>query len=334
MKYFVTGGTGFIGGRVIKQLVDAGHQVVALVRNPSKAGHLKEMGVQLAPGDITDTMSLTGPMTGVDGVFHIAAWYKVGTRDKKIAEVINVQGTRNVLDAMKYLNIKKGVYTSTLAVFSDTKGKMVDETYRFNGHHLSEYDRTKWAAHYEVADPMIKEGLPLVIVQPGVVYGPGDTSQMGEAFKKYLQKKLPLLPKGARYCWAHVDDVAKAHILAMEKGKAGESYIIAGPPHGFIEAIQLAEKISGVKAPRMTASPGMLKFLSKVMGVIGAIFPLPADYTAETLRVTAGVTYLGDNKKAREQLGYKPRLLEQGLTETLHHLMQELGIPLPEKGKD
>ena len=307
-------------------MVEAGHEVVALVRTPHKAKDLVDLGVSVAQGDIADKESLRQPMTGVDGVFHLAAWYKIGARDKSMAERINVEGTRNVLEMMKELGIKKGVYTSTVAVFSDTQGKLVDETYRYNGPHLSEYDRTKWLAHYEVAEPMMKAGLPLVIVQPGVVYGPGDTSAVSDTFKQYLQGRLPMLPATTAFCWAHVDDVARGHILAMEKGVPGESYIIAGPPHTFVEAFELAEKITGVKAPRIRVNPAMLKLMSKLMGVIGAVVPLPETYTAESLRVVAGVTYLASNEKAKREIGYKVRSLEEGLRETLVYMMKELGL--------
>ncbi|HLY29456.1 MAG TPA: NAD-dependent epimerase/dehydratase family protein, partial [Ktedonobacterales bacterium] len=215
MRYFVTGATGFVGGRVARQLIAANHQVVAIVRSPAKAGDLAALGVEIHQGDVTDKESMRAPMTGVDGVFHIAGWYKIGVRDKRDGERINIQGTRNTLEMMRELGIRKGVYTSTLAVFSDTHGKLVDETYRYDGPHLSEYDRTKWVAHYEVADPMIKDGLPLVIVQPGVVYGPGDTSSVRTTFTQYLQRKLPLLPEKTAFSWAHVDDIARGHILAM-----------------------------------------------------------------------------------------------------------------------
>ena len=144
MKYFVTGATGFIGGRVARQLLAAGHEVITLARTPSKAQELVALGVKGHEGDITDKESLRAPMTGVDGVFHIAAWYKVGARDTSQAETINVGGTRNVLLMMKDLGIPKGVYTSTLTVFSDTRGQMVDESYKYTGtSFLSEYDRTK-----------------------------------------------------------------------------------------------------------------------------------------------------------------------------------------------
>src|SRR5688572_8724468 len=110
MRYFITGATGFIGGRLAKRLRDQGHEVVALVRNPAKAIELRDQGITLAEGDITDRASLQAQMQGVDGVFHVAAWYKIGVKDAQ-AETINVQGTRNVLETMRDLKIPKGVYT-------------------------------------------------------------------------------------------------------------------------------------------------------------------------------------------------------------------------------
>src|SRR5262249_8773474 len=149
------------------------HEVAALARNPDKAQPLLAMGANVARGDVTDKESMRAPMTGVDGVFHVAGWFKLGVRDKRDGEATNVRGTRNVLEVMKERGVPKGVYPSTLAVNSDTHGKLVDESYRFEGKHLSEYDRSKAAAH-DVAHEFIREGLPLVIVQPSVIYGPGD----------------------------------------------------------------------------------------------------------------------------------------------------------------
>jgi nucleoside-diphosphate-sugar epimerase len=327
MKYFVTGATGFIGGRVARQLLAAGHEVITLARTPSAAQDLVTQGVKVHAGDITDKESLRTPMTGVDGVFHIAAWYKVGVRDTSQAEMINVGGTRNVLEMMKELGIPKGVYTSTLTVFSDTRGQMVDESYTYTGpSFLSEYDRTKWKAHYEVARPLMQAGLPLVIVQPGLVYGPGDTSVVHQGWMNYLRGKLPISPSGTTYCWGHVDDIAHGHLLAMEQGKVGESYIIAGPKYSVVEAFTLAEQISGVRAPRLHPAPWMMKALASMIGLIGAVFPLPEPYSTESIRSSAGVSYLGSNEKARRELGYAPRTLEQGLPETLEYEMQQLGM--------
>src|SRR5207244_4623182 len=112
--------------------------------------------------------------------------YKIGSKDRAEGERINVAGTRNVLTAMRDLGIRKGVYTSTLAVSSDTHGELVDETYRSDGPWLTEYDRTKWVAHYGVAGPMIRAGLPLIIVHPGVNYGPGARSEYGPSLLRYV----------------------------------------------------------------------------------------------------------------------------------------------------
>ncbi len=121
------------------------------------------------------------------------------------------------------------------------------------------------------------------------------------------------MPSKTAFSWAHVDDIARGHILAMEQGKVGESYIIAGPTHTLIEGMQLAQKITGVPMPCLRMSPGMMKAMSATMGVVEKVFPVPADYSAEYLRINAGVTYIGSNAKAWRELGYTPRPLEEGL---------------------
>jgi len=323
MKYFLTGATGFIGGRLAQQLRQAGHEVIAIVRNPDKAQSLAAVGVKLAKGDVTDKASMRGPMTGVDGVFHVAGWYKIGQRDSSEGQKINVDGTRHVLELMQELKIPKGVYTSTLAINSDTHGQLHAETFHFTGQHLSEYDRTKAEAH-EVAKQFSAQGLPLVIVMPGVVYGPGDTSATRQNFfVNYLKRTLPIIPQGSAFCWAHVDDVAHAHWLAMEKGRPGEAYIICGPAHTLAEEMQLAQVITGVPVP-VAVPPGLIKAMSALMGVVEKFALLSEAYTSEGLRVSAGVTYLGDNSKAKRELGYNPRPLKEGLKETLEYEMKEL----------
>lgn len=323
MKYFVAGATGFVGGRIAQQLVQAGHQVVAVVRDPARAKALADLGVALHVGDVTDKESLRAPMTGVDGVFHVAGWYKIGTRDKSQGLAVNVEGTRHVLELMQELRVPKGVYTSTLAVNSDTRGRVVDETYRHTGPHLSEYDRTKALAH-QVAEAFIQQGLPLVIVMPGLIYGPGDTSTLRTNLIAYLKRQLPVIPQQTAFCWAHVDDIARGHLLAMEKGKPGETYIIGGPRHTFTEMMQVAQSITGIPVP-LAAPPWVFKTASVMMGAVETLLPMPETYTAEGLRIVAGVTYLGDNGKARRELGYDPRPLREGLAETLQHEMRLLG---------
>ena len=323
-KYFVTGATGFIGGEIVKQLVGRGHKVVALVRSPERAAMLKALGVEMHAGDITDRETLKVPMTGVDGVFHVAAWYKVGVKDP-LADQINVDGTRNVLTTMRTLEIPRGVYTSTVAVFSDTKGVVPDETYRYEGNHLSEYDRTKWIAHYRVAVPKMEEGLPLSIVMPGLVYGAGDTSGMHTALVDLLRGRLPFTPATTAFCWGHIEDTARGHILAMEKGKPGETYIIAGPRHTFEDAFDLAASIAKVRAPMVHPGPHAMRAMAAGMAMAGRFVKLPPAFTPEALRVLAGTTYFGSNEKAVRELGFAARPLAEGMAQTLEHELRLLG---------
>ncbi|HEX5839772.1 MAG TPA: NAD-dependent epimerase/dehydratase family protein [Anaerolineales bacterium] len=322
MKYFLTGATGFLGGVLARQLRQAGHDVHASIRDPKKASELQSMGVRLFPGDVTDKESMREAMQGVDGVFHVAGWYKVGVKDTSPGEKVNVQGTRNVLELMQELRIRKGVYTSTLAINSDTHGELKDESYRFSGRHLTEYDRTKAAAH-EVAKEFIAKGLPLVIVMPGAIYGPGDTSGLRRSLIEYLKGKVPMVPREAGICWGYVDDIAHAHIMGMERGVPGESYIIAGEPCTYQEAFQLASHFTGRPAPR-AVSPGIFKVMSALVRPFDPF--LPELYRSEPLRIMAGVTYWGDNSKARRFLGYNPRPLREGLESTLQHEMSLLGM--------
>ena len=322
MEYFVTGATGFVGGVLAKRLREQGHDVRASVRDPEKARDLQAVGVKLFKGDVTDKESMREAMTGTDGVFHVAGWYKIGVKDKSQAEPVNIRGTRNVLELMQELNIPKGVYTSTCAINSDTHGKVVDETYHFHGKHITVYDRTKAAAHV-VALEFVARGLPLVIVMPGLIYGPGDTSSLRTNIIDFLNGRLPMLPTQTGYCWAHVEDIVQGHILAMEKGAPGETYIIAGEPYRIADAFKLAGEITSRSAP-MIVPYQILKALSVLVRPFDNF--LPETYTSEGLRVVAGVTYWGDNSKARRELGYNPRPFRDGWGETLLHEMKLLSI--------
>jgi nucleoside-diphosphate-sugar epimerase len=326
-RYFVTGATGFVGAEVAKQLLTRGHKVVALARVPEQAALLTMLGAEVHQGDITAPDTMRAGMQGADGVFHIAGWYKTGApwADAE-ATAINVGGTRHVLDLMRELQVPKGVYTSTVAIFSDTHGSLVDETYRFDGPHLSVYDRSKWRAHYEVALPAMAAGLPLVVVLPGVVYGPGDTSAIRDVFVRHVRRRMPVVPSRTAYCWGHIEDTAHAHIEAMEHGETGQSYIIAGPRHTLREALDLASKYSGRAAPLAGVPPWLLSGVSRVLALAERAVRLPPALSSETVRVAAGVTYLGSHDKASRRWGFAPRGLDEGLRHLVEHEMRVLGM--------
>lgn len=312
MRYLVTGATGFLGGELIRQLLAIGHEVTALVRRPEKAKHLQ--GVRLFQGDVTDRSTIAPALSAVDGVFHLAAWYEVGSRNP-MAEAINVNGARNVLEEAWTAGVPRILHTSSLAVNSDTRGALVDETYRFAGEHLSEYDRTKAAAHFDVALPLARQGAPVVVVQPGVIYGPGDHSSIGQMISNWRAgKPTPHCPTAA-YCWGHVEDTARGLIAALERGEPGESYILAGPAHSLLEAFAIGSDVFNVPPPRPAIPAAVLRAGATMTTPLARLVPaLRAQL--ELLRV-GPATYLGDASKAQRQLGFSPRPLRQGFTDLL-----------------
>ena len=317
MRYAMTGATGFVGGVLARQLREAGHDVVALVRDPARAASLTSLGVELVPGDLDDTAALDLLCKDVDGLFHVAGWYKLGQRDPSVGDRVNVEGTRNVLAAAQRNDVPRVVYTSTLAVNSDTEEQVVDETYRFTGRHISDYDRTKAEAH-DIALEYAERGLPVVIVQPGLVYGPGDTAQTGVFIEQVVRGKRQPAPKGGGVCWAHVEDVAAGHVLAMERGRKGESYMLAGPRAPLAEGLRKVADIAGTKGPRVLPAR-MVSASASMMAAIGKVLPVPPDLAAETMR--AGLaTYYGTPAKAERDLGWHARPLDEGLRQTVEHL--------------
>ncbi len=317
MKAFVTGGSGFVGRHVIRKLVERGYEVVALARSESSAAILRELGAQPAAGDINDVDSMREAMRGSDVVFHIAGWYKLDSDGWLDAEKINVVGTRNVLNLAVDLNIPKIVYTSTLAVFGDTHGEMVDETYHSSGPFLSVYDQSKWLAHYKVAIPLIEEGAPIIIVMPGGVYGPGDPSWIAEAMRLYY-RGVPMIPgPDTTITYAHVEDIAEGHILAAERGRLGETYILAGPAVPLGEMVDFWSYLTGKPAPAMRVPSSALRPLAPVAGVAGVALPIPLPqvFSREALQIL-GATYIARADKARTELGWQPRPLQAGMLET------------------
>jgi dihydroflavonol-4-reductase len=207
--------------------------------------------------------------------------------------------------------VPRVVYTSTLAVNSDTRGEVVDETFRFTGRHISVYDETKARAN-DVAATMAAGGAPIVIVMPGAVYGPGDTSQTGALLAQAIDGHRPLVPVGGRLCWGYVEDIARGHLLAMQRGDDGESYLLAGEPASLARALRIAAELAQTKPPVVLPS-ALVRAAAAVAARLGSL-PLPADYAAETLRASLA-TYLGSPAKAEEALGWTSRPLRQGLAE-------------------
>jgi len=312
VRYALTGATGFVGGALAGLLREDGHDVAALVRDPLKVSRLESRGVSLVRGDLDDPTGLDALCTGVDGLFHVAGWYRLGSRTPHQGRRVNVEGTHNVLAAAHRAGVPRMVYTSTLAVNSDTGGAVVDESYSFRGRHISTYDETKARAHDAVARAAV-EGAPIVTVMPGLVYGPDDTSQTGALLRQVIAGKRPMVPTGGRVCWGYVQDIARGHLLAMERGVPGESYMLAGERASLAEALALAAELAGTRGP-IVIPAGVVRMGARIASVVERVVPLPAEYAGETLRASVA-TYLGSSAKAERDLAWTCRPLSAGLGE-------------------
>jgi dihydroflavonol-4-reductase len=315
MKAFVTGGSGFIGQHVVSKLLARGYEVFALARSDHSAAVLAQLGATVVPGNITDADSMRQAMQGCDVVFHLAAWYKYGAPDWMQAEAINVRGTRTVLHLAHELGIPKIIYTSTVSVFGDTKGELVDESFYQAGPFPSEYHRTKWLAHYKVALPLIEKGAPVIIVMPGVTYGPGDPKFPAELMHLYY-KGLPAVPgPSTTITYAHVEDVAEGHILAAEKGRIGESYILAGPAVPLGEMMDFWARLTGRSSPALRIPAQLLRPLAPLIGTVNSFVSLPSVFSEEMVGMV-GTTEMARSDKARQELGWRTRPLQTGMLET------------------
>jgi len=319
VKVFVTGGTGFIGGAIVRQLRARGEEVAVLARNPAKAEQAEQLGCEIVRGDLGDERAIHEGMRGCDAVIHAAAVYEVGipASQRPAMRDANVGGTERVLSAALEEKIPKVVYVSTVGVFGNTHGRIVDESYEHPADSFTScYEETKWEAH-QVAKRLIGEGLPCVIVQPGGVYGPGDTSSVGALLDQFLSGKMPLIPfPELGMCLTHVEDIAGGIILALDKGAAGETYIISGPVTTVREAIGIVAAETGKKAPKHALPTGLMKALTPIGPLVGKILGQPPNLR-ELIASADGVTFWATHDKATRELGYQPRGLEEGLRATL-----------------
>jgi dihydroflavonol-4-reductase len=310
MRALVTGANGFTGSHLVKSLPKQGYQVKGLVRKSSNLQRLSDLNIDLVYGDITELETLEKAFLDVDTVFHTAAYVELGLVDEKEMERVNLEGTRTVLTAAKNSGIKKLVYCSTIGVFGDTKGKIVDETFvREETRFTSAYDRTKYQAQ-QLVDEFAKEGLPVVSVLPSGIFGEDDP-HFGPIIKLFVEGKLKFWVAGDRYTGiVHVDDLVEAMILAATKGKVGEHYIISTGELKTRDMFAILAKNTGRELPREIPEP-LVRVLGNVFDVLGRLFSWNPPISRERVYYLYDRCVRVDANKARQELGWQPRSLEE-----------------------
>jgi dihydroflavonol-4-reductase len=246
--------------------------------------------------------------------------YRVGIRrsERPAMHAANVTGTERVLDAAIAADVPRIVYVSTIGVFGNTRGRVVDEGYERDpaGGFLSHYDETKYLAHL-VAEDRILAGAPVVVVQPGGVYGPGDHSEVGNMIERTAAGRLPIrmFPETGMN-FLHVDDAAAGVVLALDRGEPGRAYILGGELARVGSVIDRVAEIAGRRAPRWTLPPTMARMGIPFGAVTARLMGTPPNLR-EAIAAAHGVTYWATDARARRELGYAPRDLDTGLRQTL-----------------
>ena len=305
MKVFVTGATGFVMGAVVRALRTRGDAVVALVRSPSRAATLTALGCELMAGDVVDPPSgAVDKMRGCGALIHGAAIYEIGISAARRHEMeeTNVTGTRRILDAARTAGVPRIVYVSTIAAFGNTQGAVVTEGYRPTLPPTSAYEDTKRRAH-DIALDGARNGAPIVIVQPGQVYGPNDHSGVGANLRAVAEGRLRYRGfEGLGLNLVHVDDLADGIVRALDRGRIGECYILGGEITTLGDAYRAVAGVTGRKLPAFVIPPALLRLAGRL---------IPSMH--EVVASADGVTFWATDAKARSELKTNPRDLATGM---------------------
>ncbi|MEM8720356.1 MAG: hopanoid-associated sugar epimerase [Cyanobacteria bacterium P01_G01_bin.39] len=251
MKAFVTGGTGFVGANLIRLLLKQGYQVRALVRNSSSLDNLKLLDVEIVTGDLNSS-ELSQQMSGCQVLFHVAAQYSLWQKDSELLYRSNVLGTRNILACAHTAGIERTVYTSSVAAIGVKPDGIADESYQSPVDKLiGDYKKSKYYAEQEAIKAAQEQDI--VIVNPSTPIGAFDLkpTPTGEIIVRFLQGKMPFyVDTGLNLI--DVKDVAWGHILALEKGRTGDRYILGNQNLTFKQLLTKLETITGISAPKYT----------------------------------------------------------------------------------
>jgi nucleoside-diphosphate-sugar epimerase len=328
-RVFVTGGTGFVGDRLVAALLARGRSVRGLARPTSERPAAAER-LEWVTGDILDRDSLRRGLAGCTEVFHLAAYAKNWAKDPSLFFRLNVEGSRNVFEVAAEAGVKRIVYTSTVVVFGPTSRGVVgnEEMPRATPRFFTEYEESKAVAEKEALE-MASRGVPIVAVYPTRVYGPGKLTEGNSVslmIDQYDRGRFPVLPGRGENVgnYALVDDLVEGHILAMEKGRVGERYILGGENASLKGLLQLVDELTQRRHVQLGLPRPVAMFYA-------ALEKRKAEWLGGYPRITPGwvETFLVDwaytSAKAERELGYRITPLREGIRRTLDWLHRQRG---------
>ena len=327
MLTLVTGATGAVGVPLVQALLERGDTVRVLVRPESDVDVLPDADIDILDGDITDRDDVIEAMKGCDRVFHLAGLFRDSTGNDTEFFDVNVGGTVNVLQAALNEKVKRVVYVSAASTIGEPRGEIGTEDTEHRGYFLSAYERSKWESEQFVAE-FAEEGVPVVTVNPSLVFGPGDSEHNGGRLTGLLNGVITA-SVDAPAAYIFVKDLIRGIIAADEKGRPGERYILSGTNTTRIDFLRTAAAVAGVKPSLRVASSWQLKmflWIERLRGRFSRRAPALTRSAIET--AMHGASY--DSSKAERELGVTFTPLEDGLDETIEWLYHEGKIELPE----
>ncbi|MDX9865020.1 MAG: SDR family oxidoreductase [Anaerolineaceae bacterium] len=321
----VTGATGHVGNVLVRQLCEEGKTVRAMVLPGEDCSVLDDLGVEVVEGNVLHPQEVERAFEGAQLVFHLAGMISIlPGRDERVWQV-NVQGTRNVLDAVKKMGVERLVYTSSIhALKRIPDGVVIDELIPFDPEtDISDYDRSKATASLEVLQAVHEEGVDAVIICPTGIVGPYDfrLSEMGRLIADALRRPLNFSVEGA-FDFVDVRDVARGHILAAEHGRKGEVYILSGEQIKIFSLVKLVQHLAGIRSWVVNVPYKLAAFFAKftpMMSRISRHSPRFTQYSLETVRDNSVIS----SQKAGRELGYRPRALQESLADTVRWWKQQ-----------
>jgi dihydroflavonol-4-reductase len=313
MTTLVTGASGFLGSHVARQLVARGDAVRVLLRPSSQTRALEGLPVEHVSGDLRDPASLDRALRGVRRVFHVAADYRLWARDPRDIYESNVTGTRNLLEAARRAGIEQLVYTSTVATVAVDRPTLPNEkTASALQEMVGHYKRSKWLAEQE-ALRAAKEGLPVIVVMPTTPVGPGDwkPTPTGKIILDFLNGKMPgYVETGLNF--VAVEDAAEGHLLAAERGKVGERYLIGAENLTLKQVLDALARITGLPAPRFKIPHGLALGVAYAETAFSLLLGRDPHIPVEGVKIARHLMFV-DCSKAQREFGFRPGPVEAAL---------------------
>ena len=319
---FVTGGTGFVGRRVVRMLLDDGWKVRALVLASERERLPSHTNLEPVIGDVTRSESLRGTMDDADGVFHLAAVVESWIRDPDRFVHVNVEGTDHMIDEALRAAVSRFVFTSSLSGIGVTPGVLLHEESPV-GRIFGAYEASKAEAERHVANAFRERGLPAITLIPSVILGPGDQRNTGKFLLSFVNGDFPgTFAEDSMLPLVDVDDVARAHLLAYEKGRVGERYIVSGENRRWGDLIRVASAVSGTPVPSRHIGGRALWIASRTGEVWARVTHTPPRlpaWLADFLLTGA----MMDNTKSIRELGMSYRPIDESIRNSIAWFREE-----------